>query len=164
MVTAFAILRWLWSLGYLGASNSPPMPRDLNITIAASVAAAEESDHPKRWAAELDVFARFETGYRDVAGDCPGLPPGSPLCTRELGARSCGPWQTPCRETPQSMSLEDKARLALRHMKTSALACPKAPLSIYATGVCAEHSPAMAFRMSKIRSLLLVPMSTDPSP
>ena len=38
----------------------------------------------------------------------------------------------------------------------------RAPLSVYATGRCAEHSPAMAFRMAAIRRELAVPLDETP--
>lgn len=162
VVTVFTLLQWLWSQPWLSSSNGGDVPRDVNVAIEIAKVASE-TQHPRQWAAALDTWAAFETAYEDRPGDCPGLPVGSRKCTRALGAKSCGYWQTPCKSTPPGMSIEDQARQALAMMMQSAKACPSAVMSVYATGRCAPHSGPIAFRMGKIRKMMAVPLpSSDP--
>lgn len=160
----FILLRWLWALPWLGSSNGGMIPRDVNVAIGIAHVTEAEGEHARRWTVALDTWAAFETAYRDVPGDCPGLPVGSRECTRAKGARSCGYWQTPCATTPEGMSIEDQAKQALKFMKDSYRACPSYPMSVYATGKCLEHARFVEFRMTKIRSMLAVPFPVDSSP
>ena len=156
-MTAFKLLRWLWSLAWLGSSNGGEIPRDVNVAIVIA-RVASETDRPLEWAARLDAWAAFENAYQDRPGDCPGLPPGSLKCTRALGAKSCGPWQVECRRIPVGMPIEDQARIALSIMQASEKACPRWPLAPYAMGVCAEPKRFLAFRMGKIAAALRHPL------
>jgi methylaspartate ammonia-lyase len=97
--------------------------------------AAMETQTPVLFAAWLDELAAHESGYRiSAAGDCPGLKPGDMQCTRELHARSCGAWQTPCARTPKTGL--DQARLAIRILQQAVEQCADHPLWAYASGSC----------------------------
>lgn len=112
-----------------------PIKRDpIVIRFIAKVCA--ETSVPLLCALNLDVLAARESGYgRQDAGDCPGLPAGSPKCTRELGAQHCGIFQTACAKTPKDQGLA-QTRIAWADFKRSIDACPDHPLMQYASGAC----------------------------
>lgn len=133
---------WLLSFPLVNGNPRPP-------EFAQALAdVALETEDPRHWAAVLDVFASLESGYRpDAAGDCPGMRPGDPACTRARGAASCGMLQTPCATTPTEMS--GQLRYALAIFRVAAKMCPKMPLSPYAKGSCVPWSGA-AWRLHLI--------------
>lgn len=148
-MTRSALAAWLLAQAFV---HYVPRPPAAALIIAE---AALETRDPRRWAATLDTFAALESAYReDAAGDCPGMRAGDPKCTRELGARSCGAFQTPCATTPRN--LLSQARYALAIFQTSATMCPRWPLAPYAKGVCVEWANG-EWRMGFIRRALAMP-------
>lgn len=150
-MNAAALQAWLLALAPIldGHGNAIPMPvpaaRDIAIV-------AMETDNPPFYAATLRTFAALESGYRpSAAGDCPGMRAGSPLCTRDLGARSCGVVQTPCASTPKDAL--GQLRYGVVLLKRSMVACPMHPLSVYGTGRCSAWG---ASREALIRAALAV--------
>lgn len=133
-MTITQILAWLLVVPLILDGHRWPIPRPISAAAIIAKVAAETED-PKFFAALLDVQAAKESGYRaDAAGDCPGMRAGDPKCTRALGAKSCGAYQTPCAETPENA--EAQTRLALAYIRRSYAACPAHPLSVYGTGRC----------------------------
>lgn len=128
------LLAWLLALPPVldGAGHPIPRPRAA-AQVIADVAAAEPD--ALFVAAALDTFAALESGYRtNVAGDCPGMRAGDPRCTRALGAKSYGAWQTPTAITPRDGL--GQARLWVSILRTSQRACPAHPLALLGTGKC----------------------------
>ncbi len=150
---AVVIARWLLATPSLLDGHGAPIPRPPAI-VEVIAEAAVVTDNPRMWAATLDVMSGHESAYRpDAAGDCPGMRPGDPHCTRELGAASCGLGQTPCRETPRDAA--GQVALMLRYLRKSFMACPSHPLSPYATGGrCIAWG---ATREREIKALLAIP-------
>lgn len=126
------------------------------------------SSIPVACALMLDVLAARESGYHrhiaardgtmhEIAGDCPGMPAGDRDCTREKGARSCGPFQTPCGKTPAGMSALDQTKLALKTLEQSIQGCPNHPLWQYATGECKYSKTAQDYEDIVKRNAAEVP-------
>ena len=123
-----------------------PIPRSLEVSQAISAVCADTST----WALcalNLDVLVYQESGglryvgtivtpRHEIAGDCPGMRAGDWNCTREKGARSCGPFQTRCIDTPKGATLIEQTRIAWRILERAAIACPMHPLWAYASGEC----------------------------
>ena len=160
-MTAGALLLWLLALPPVLDGNGHPIPRPRAAADVIAVVAIG-TDQPLTYAALLDTFAAKESGYRpSAAGDCPGMRAGSLLCTRELGAKSCGAWQTPCGITPKLPM--GQAQLALTTLQRSMATCPEHPLSLYGTGRC-KAWPGGDARMAIVRAALLIPVpDEDPS-
>jgi hypothetical protein len=155
-MTAPQILAWLLALAPIrdGNGHDIPRPRAAAATIAD---VAVETDEPQMFAALLDVLAAKESGYRtNAAGDCPGMRPGDPKCTRALGAKSCGAFQSPCAITPVDGA--GQARLAVSLLRRSFAACPEYPLSVYGTGRCQHWGDE---RLALVRAALLVPVPPE---
>lgn len=150
------ILAWLMTLPAIldGAGRPIARPREAASVIAA--VAASETD-ALFVAAALDTFAALESGYHPrAAGDCPGLPAGSPLCTRERGAKSCGAWQTPCAATSSDPAAQARQWVAI--LRKSMVGCPAHPLSLLGTGRCVAWGER---RERIIRAALLVPVPAE---
>jgi hypothetical protein len=150
------LLAWLLSLPALldGAGHPIARPRE-----AASVIATVAASEPEALfiAAALDTFAALESGYHPrAAGDCPGMRAGSPLCTRALGAKSCGAWQTPCSSTSEDPATQARQWVAI--LKRSMAGCPVHPLALLGTGRC---MPWGARREGIIRAALAVPVPPE---
>lgn len=175
-VTRSILIGWLLSLPYVNAVPRPPefAVALSNVVLSMFTASSElpilarpvEVDAARRWSALIDTFAALEGAYRaDAAGDCKGLPAGSPKCKRldasgKPWAASCGMLQTPCAITPTDA--EGQIRLALSIFLTSARMCPAMPLSPYAKGACVPWRGA-AFRERLIDRALRSPMVGDAS-
>lgn len=113
-----------------------PISRNASAARDIAIACAETSV-PILCAIDLDLLCARESNYRkDIAGDCPGLPAGSLLCTREKGARSCGAFQTPCATTPAKLTGLEQTRIAWKWLAKSIEVCPDHPLWAYARGEC----------------------------
>lgn len=132
--TALQLFAWLTSLPQILDGHGHPIARP-PAAVRVIAAVAVETPDPAFYAAALDVFAAHESGYRpSAAGDCPGLRSGDPLCTRELGAHSCGAWQTPCATTPRDAAGQARSWVAI--FRRSVSACPAHPFAILGTGRC----------------------------
>lgn len=156
LTTYLQLLAWLTSLPSILDGNGYPIKRPV---AAASIIAtvASETEDPTFFAAALDVFAARESGYHpQAAGDCPGLRAGDPTCTRELGARSCGAWQTPCASTSRDPATQARQWIAI--LRRSMIACPKHPFAVLGTGRCIAWGMA---REAEVRAAQLVPMPDD---
>lgn len=128
------LLPWIVSLPLILDKGGHPIPRPVEAARVIAQVAAREPD-PAYVAAALDVFAALESGYRPkAAGDCPGLKAGDPSCTREMGALSCGAWQTPCKITPADGL--GQAKLWVSILRRSQAMCPAYPLALLGTGKC----------------------------
>jgi hypothetical protein len=162
-VTASTIFAWLMSLAFLLDASSPPLPIRRPSTHALAIAnAVASTDKPQFWAAVLDVWAAFESGYgpTTIAGGCPGVPVGTP-CKRDDGAESCGPWMVACSRVPRTATLAEQAKIALDVMRASFDACPEHPFGIYAGGKCQKYR-VVDFRVARIRAELAVPLEVAP--
>ncbi len=156
VVTPGDILRWLLVLPPLLDGGGNPIPRPLTAASVIAVVAASESD-PLFVAAALDAFAALESGYRPkAAGDCPGMRAGSLLCTRALGARSCGAWQTPCATTSEDPATQARQWVAI--LKRSMAACPAHPFAVLGTGRCVAWGER---REALVRSAMAVPVPPE---
>lgn len=175
MLSRSALIGWILSLPYV---NAVPRPPEFAVALASvllsffsvgdvearTLARSVEIESVTKWATLIDTFAALEGAYRvDAAGDCRGLPAGSPKCKRldDRGrpwAASCGMLQTPCRETPADA--EGQIRLAFSYFIDSARACPSMPLSVYARGACVVWRGA-AYRERLIARALRSPMVGD---
>lgn len=133
-MTRSALIAWILALPTV---NHVPRPVEFAIELASFCI---QTDAPTGWAALLDTFAALESGYNSTrAGDCDGLPPGSPKCRRfhpdgKRWAHSCGYWQTPCPQTPDDPA--GQFVLAVKLFTISGVGCPEHPLALYAKGVC----------------------------
>jgi len=142
-MTSPQLLAWILAL--------PAIPDGNGIPIARKAAAAQdiatvcaETSVPVFCAATLDVLAAKESGYRTRAsGDCPGMHAGSPQCTRELGARSCGAFQTPCARTPSDGL--GQVKLAWSILLIAVDHCAEHPLWMYARGECKFSATASRY-------------------
>lgn len=131
---ACRVFAWLVSLTPLADHTEMHLPiaRKPAVMAAIALAVASESD-PAHYAAVLDVWGAYETGYRDdIAGGCPGVEPGT-SCPRELSA-TAGAWMTLTWRTPRDV--EGQARVALAMFHESERACPDFAFAIYASGQC----------------------------
>lgn len=147
------LLAWLLALPPVldGAGHAIPRPAAA-ARVIADVAAVEPD--ALFVAAALDTFAAMESGYHPkVAGDCPGMRAGDPHCTRELGAKSVGAWQTPAAITPNDPAAQ--ARLWVAILRQSQKACPAYPLAMLGTGRCIAWGDR---RQRVIDAALLVPL------
>ena len=132
--TYLQLFAWLTSLPQILDGHGYPIARPPAAAKVIATVALETQD-PALYAAALDVFAAHESGYRPTAaGDCPGLRSGDPLCTRELGAHSCGAWQTPCATTPRDAAAQARQWVAI--FRRSTVACPQYPFAVLGTGRC----------------------------
>lgn len=154
--TSLQLFVWLMSLPRVLDGHGHPIARPPAAARVIAAVAAETSD-PALYAAALDVFAAHESGYRpSAAGDCAGMRPGDPLCTRELGARSCGAWQTPCATTPRDAAAQARQWVAI--LRRSFVACPEHPFAVLGTGRCI---PWGASRVREVRAAALVAFPAD---
>ncbi|HEY1956730.1 MAG TPA: hypothetical protein VGH28_14015 [Polyangiaceae bacterium] len=132
-----------------GTALHAPIARLADVVDAIASAALRTED-PARWAAILDVWGGYETAYGGglgalAAGGCPGTPIGT-LCSRDRGAKFCGPWMTSCGRVPRGATLEDEAAIAIAMFRESFAACAAFPFSFYAAGDCASHD-VVTFRI-----------------
>jgi len=175
------LIAWVmtWPLlldGRPGFAVRNPIPRPKYAPLAFVTAATEHIDartkkglpsaSPELYVAFLDVFSARESAYNvQAAGDCPGMKPGDPACTVELGAVSCGAWQTPCSRTPMSLASGKQAlavaqaKLALDILDVSMAACPSHPIAMYMTGRCVSVG---ASREAEIAAQMATPLPVPP--
>lgn len=174
------MIAWVmtWPLlldGRPGFAVRNPIPRPAfapQVMVEASIAFIDErtklgkpSMAPELYVAFLDVFAARESGYRiDAAGDCPGMRPGDPKCTVELGALSFGAWQSPVARTPKTAASKfalamAQAKVALTIFQASAEMCPSHPVSAYMTGHC---SAVGSMREAEIAAQMASPLPVPP--
>lgn len=133
-MTAPQLLAFLLALPPILDGTGHPIPRPREAASVIAVVAAEQAD-PVFWAASLDTYAALESGYHPkAAGDCPGMRAGSPLCTKALGARSYGAWQTPAATTSDDPATQARQWVAIA--KRSFAACPAHPFAMLGTGRC----------------------------
>ena len=153
-MTPVQLAAWLLALSPVLDGNGHPIPMPAAAARGIAIVAME-TDSPQFYAATLRLFSALESGYRpSAAGDCPGMRAGSPLCTRELGARSCGAMQTPCATTPKDAI--GQLRYAVVLLKRSMVGCVSHPLSLYMSGRCANVG---ASRELLIRAAVAVPVN-----
>jgi hypothetical protein len=153
------LLQWLLALPPILDGAHAPIARPARAAETIATVAAETED-PRFFAAALDVFAAHESGYRPrAAGDCPGLRAGDPTCARELGARSCGAWQTPCDVTSKDPT--EQARQWVAILRRSRAACPAHPFAVLATGRCIAWG---ASREAEIARALEIPLPAEDAP
>lgn len=144
-MNALALAAWLIAQPLILDGHGNAIARPLK-AVDVIVQAANETSLPSFFAAHLDVLAAHESGYHPaLAGDCPGLPAGSLLCTRDRGAHACGAWQGLCSALPASATPLDQARLAVRDLKRAIDVCPEHPLFVYAAGHCARTRVAALY-------------------
>jgi hypothetical protein len=154
--TSLQLFVWLMSLPPILDGHGYPIARPPAAARVIAAVAVETSD-PAFFAAALDVFAAHESGYRpSAAGDCPGMRSGDPQCTRELGARSCGAWQTPCATTPRDATAQARQWVAI--LRRSTLACPAHPFAVLGTGRCLVWG---APREREVQAALFVAFPSD---
>lgn len=150
------LLAWLLALPPVLDGAGHPIPRPRQAAEVIATVASSEAD-ALFVAAALDTFAALESGYHPkAAGDCPGMRAGDPHCSRALGARSCGAWQTPCGRTPEDPSAQ--ARLWVAILRQSQRACPRWPLAMLGTGRCVGWGDK---RQRIIDAALMVPVKED---
>jgi hypothetical protein len=144
-MTAGELLIIVLALSPVPDSKGRPITR--NASAARDIATVcAETTVPVFCAIALDVLAARESNYRkDVAGDCPNMRAGDPACTRELGARSCGAFQTPCGETPARLTGIDQVRIAWKWLAKATRDCPDHPLWAYAVGKCVKTAIASTY-------------------
>lgn len=129
-----------------GTKHHNPIPRREDITKVIAEVCSSRSV-PLFCAIDLDTIVYRESGghrftmardgtIHETAGDCPGMPAGDRDCTRERGAKSCGPFQTPCVSTPPGMTALAQTRKAWEELERATLMCPLHPLWAYAAGKC----------------------------
>lgn len=152
------LLAWLLSLPPVTDAHGYPFRRPEGAARTIVKVALEHPEvDPRVLAATLDVLAARESRYRPhAAGDCPTLPAGSERCTRELGARSFGAYQTPIAETPPDAL--GQTRLAASILLGRALnACPEHIVWAFASGHCAPSRIAREYE-ALIAKALAVPL------
>lgn len=151
---ASALAAWLIAQPVLHDGNGAPIPRLEPVVEAIAIAAAETCE-PAWWAALLDVWAAYESGYRDIGGGCPGTPIGV-ACPRDR-APYVSPWMLSRGRVPRGATIVDDARIAIVMFRESFVACPAHPYSFFAAGDC-QHHRVVDFRMQFVRAELAVPM------
>lgn len=136
---------WIMALPMIPDWHGFPIRRPPGAARDIAIACID-SYNPARCARTLDMLCAKESTYRpELAGDCPGMPAGSPKCTRELGARSCGAFQTPCARTPAKATALYQAKLARRILDDAETICPAHPLWAYASGECKPTDTAIKY-------------------
>lgn len=170
-MTAAQLLAWLalWPVILDGhphqrkPRNPIPCPPPLAAVMvdAALESAARTGLDAETFLAFEYVWFAHESGYHvGLAGDCPGMPAGDPKCTRDLGARSCGIGQSPCRITPKGATALEEARISLRILESWMTSCPSYALQAYSGNGCrdsVEH-----FRRDELRAVLATPKPGAP--
>ena len=152
-MTAATLTAWLLSQALVHDGHGYPISRPAK-AVDVIVVAALETSTPQLFAAWLDVLAAHESAYHTaLAGDCPGLPAGSPLCTRVLGAHACGAWQGLCSSLPPNATPLDQARQAVRDLTRAIAVCPSHPLWAYASGHCARTRVAALYEADVTREM-----------
>lgn len=151
---ASALLVWLLALPPVLDGHGNPIRRSPEMASIFALVASE-TDNPTFWAAAFDTFAALESNYRPhVAGDCKGLPPGSPLCTKAK-ANSYGLFQTPVAETSEDPVAQTRWWLALA--KRTMPLCPAHPFSPLMTG--GKCIAVGGHREAVIRAAVAVPVT-----
>ena len=148
-----ALAAWIGGLPLVrdGHGYSIPRPHGFSETIAKAVV---DMDDPAWFAANLDRLAAGESGYHTAAaGDCPGLPAGSLLCTRSKGAHACGAWQGLCASLPVKATPLEQAEQAVRDLTRARLVCPAHPLWAYASGSCRSTRVAVLYESEVSKTL-----------
>lgn len=84
-VLAAMAMAWTLTSPIMGITPKP-------IAVAIATASNEKplfegEDGPRRTAALMTAVARYETGFRQIAGDCKDKPPGWPGCGKEEGSK-----------------------------------------------------------------------------
>ncbi len=128
------------------AEPKNPVPRPMSEGLAEAIASEAIAnplfagvDGPQQTAALLVVFGFRESSYRSSAvGD---------------GGRSCGVFQTPCKETPLG-DVNRQARIAIRIMKRSIEAIPEHPLALYCGGSLERGSSLGDLRLIAAHELI----------
>ena len=154
---AAALVAWLIAQPVLLDGHGAPIPRRAEVVDAIAVAAAETCS-PKWWAALLDVWAAYESGYRDIGGGCDGVAIGT-ACDRAR-AKYVSPWMLSRGRVPRDATIVDEARVAIAMFRESFAACPAHPYSFFAAGDCREHR-VVDFRLQFVRRELAQPIAIE---